>query len=238
MLGDNPEKSKNPLKIALRRRNAKTVQFTAPTYYEASDVEYSTDEDEEGDVESYAQDEDGVETQNRQQDVAADDTVAMEPLNTREPLADTQTVIDPRVDAPEPTTTAEKSQSIDDDLDRMGMHLTPEISNVDTDIAENDTSVKSRKDTIRNTDSFFKDDGVETRKINLTPSLLRDDSSSSTIRSIETREVLPSRIGKFRHLLMLDSHSKRDQASIHSRRPRLFRARVKKIKAVEKRRAC
>ncbi len=51
MLGDNPEKSKNPLKKAMRRRNAKTVQFSAPTYVEASDVEYSTDEeDAEGDA--------------------------------------------------------------------------------------------------------------------------------------------------------------------------------------------
>ena len=47
MLGDNPEKPKNSLKIAMRRRNAKTVQFTAPTYFEASDVDYSTEEEEE-----------------------------------------------------------------------------------------------------------------------------------------------------------------------------------------------
>lgn len=114
----------------MRRRNVKTVQFTAPTYFEASDIEYSTEEDEEGDAESYAQDEDGVETQNRQQDVAADDTVAIEPLQTREPLTDTQTVIDPRVDAPESTIMAEKPQSIDDDLDRIGMHLTLAFSNV------------------------------------------------------------------------------------------------------------
>ena len=134
-----------------------------------------------------------METQNRQQDVTTDDNVAVEPLHTRETLTDTQTVIDPRVDAPETTITAEKSQSIDDDLDRTGMHPTLAISNVDINITENDTSIKSRKGTVRNTDSFFKDDGVETRKINLTPSLLRDDSSSSTIRSVETREVLPSR---------------------------------------------
>ena len=51
MLGDNPEKSKNPLKKAMRRRNAKTVQFTAPTYYEASDIDYSSDE--EGDEGGY-----------------------------------------------------------------------------------------------------------------------------------------------------------------------------------------
>ncbi|KAI7426077.1 hypothetical protein KC368_g18485, partial [Hortaea werneckii] len=42
MLGDNSEKSRNPLKKAMRRRNAKTVQFAAPTYVEASDYDYST----------------------------------------------------------------------------------------------------------------------------------------------------------------------------------------------------
>ena len=49
MLGDNPEKSRNPLKKAMRRRNVKTVTFTDPTYYEADPEEYSSDE--EGDEE-------------------------------------------------------------------------------------------------------------------------------------------------------------------------------------------
>ena len=50
MLGDQAEKSKNPLKKAIRRRNAKTVTFTAPTYVEASDIDYSTEEEDvEGD---------------------------------------------------------------------------------------------------------------------------------------------------------------------------------------------
>lgn len=44
---------------------------------------------------------------------------------------------------------------------------------------------KSRNGIVRNTDSFFKDDNGETRKITLTPNLLRDDSS----RNIEVREV-------------------------------------------------
>lgn len=42
---------------------------------------------------------------------------------------------------------------------------------------------------MRNTDSFFKDDGVETRKINLTPSLLRDDSNGSVLKSSEAKDV-------------------------------------------------
>lgn len=60
MLGDNAEKSKNPLKKAMRRRNAKTVTFSPPTYFEASEVEYSTDEEDDDDqfIEVEEEDED------------------------------------------------------------------------------------------------------------------------------------------------------------------------------------
>ena len=47
MLSDNAEKSKNPLMKKMRRRNAKTVQFAAPTYVEASDNDYSSDDEEQ-----------------------------------------------------------------------------------------------------------------------------------------------------------------------------------------------
>lgn len=46
---------------------------------------------------------------------------------------------------------------------------------------------RSRNGTVRNTDSFFKDDTVETKKISLTPNLLRDDASSATY--YEQRDV-------------------------------------------------
>ena len=45
MLGDTAEKTKNPLKKAMKRRNQKNVQFGAPTYVEASDYDYSSDEE-------------------------------------------------------------------------------------------------------------------------------------------------------------------------------------------------
>jgi hypothetical protein len=46
MLGDTAEKSKNPLKKAMRRRNAKTVTFNPPTYYEATEIDWSDAEAE------------------------------------------------------------------------------------------------------------------------------------------------------------------------------------------------
>lgn len=65
MLGDNLEKPKNPLKKAIRRRNVKQVQFTAPTYYEASDIDYSTEEDEEADGEYNAHEDENQDSQSQ-----------------------------------------------------------------------------------------------------------------------------------------------------------------------------
>jgi hypothetical protein len=52
MLGDTAEKgATNPLKKAIKRRGGKTVQFAPPTYVEASEYDYSSDEDgEDGDL--------------------------------------------------------------------------------------------------------------------------------------------------------------------------------------------
>jgi hypothetical protein len=41
---------------------------------------------------------------------------------------------------------------------------------------------------VRNTDSFFKDDTVETKKISLTPKLLSDEVTNGGLSS-ETKEV-------------------------------------------------
>ena len=68
---------------------------------------------------------------------------------------------------------------------------------------------------MRNTDSFFKDDNGETRKINLTPSLLRDDSSSNL--SGESREVcLLSSISD--HITHPNGRTRREAASMYWKR--------------------
>lgn len=81
MLGDNSEKSKNPLKKAMRRRNAKSVAFTSPTYIEASDVDWSTDEELDDDA-SFADEDlarDVVDDVQEEQD----DDIVVEPLRTK-----------------------------------------------------------------------------------------------------------------------------------------------------------
>lgn len=90
MLGDTAEKPKNPLKKAMKRRNARTVQFSSqPIYVEASDYEFSSDEEDDvddnifgvsGDVAARAQQAAG--------DVSVGHSDAIEPLAvSRDPVA-------------------------------------------------------------------------------------------------------------------------------------------------------
>ncbi|KAI9718109.1 MAG: hypothetical protein M1812_004367 [Candelaria pacifica] len=179
MLGDNPEKSKNPLKKAMRRRNAKTVQFSAPTYVEASDVDYSSDE-EDPDGDFYSNGDESAQNQDGQQE-DQDIITAVEPLNvTQQSHERASELLDPANGASD---RAEVDGKDDSDMARTSDEM--------FDRQIDGVSPKSRHGVVRNTDSFFKDDNVETRKITLTPNLLRDDSSNSTPRTSESKEVKP-----------------------------------------------
>ena len=100
MLGDEEEKkagnSLNPLKKAMKRRNAKTVQFAAPSYVEPSDVEYSSDE-EEGHGEYGAQEQDSAATQNNDQANQVEEGVVRESLKARGQARDVRPNPDPVV---------------------------------------------------------------------------------------------------------------------------------------------
>ena len=195
MLGDNPEKSKNPLKKAMRRRNAKTVQFSAPTYVEASDVEYSTDE--EGDGEYFGNEEEVAEAkvQNGQQE--QDEIATIEPLKVRGSVKEHKTNGGPQAELgfgdgdreTDEITAVENPRMSDETLDSSSMAYQRLRTPTLLTITDDGIAAKSRNGNVRNTDSFFKDESVETRKITITPNLLRDDSSNSTIRSNESKEV-------------------------------------------------
>lgn len=78
MLGDNSEKSKNPLKKAMRRRNAKTVSFNPPTYIEASDVDFITDDEvDDGDFMDHD------DTHDERDDAQDEDDLTVEPLKPK-----------------------------------------------------------------------------------------------------------------------------------------------------------
>ncbi|OQD70897.1 hypothetical protein PENPOL_c001G09379 [Penicillium polonicum] len=166
MLGDNNEKSKNPLKKAMRRRNAKTVNFGAPTYIDASDVDYSTDDDSEhGDFFNDDETLDGEEEDVQEQ---AEDIV-VEPLR-------------PKAQKETPTEHADANGAEKQDLQRSSSDRRP--SSEEFFETEEPTVSRSRNGTVRNTDSFFKDDTAEPKKISLTPNLLRDirdENSTNTL---------------------------------------------------------
>lgn len=170
MLGDQADKPKNPLKKAIRRRNAKNVTFNQThTYVEASDVEYSSDE-EDGENAYFAYHDEKTEEENA---AAKEDATITEPDS-------------------EKAATREVKAGTTDDSDTSDADPSEEVTRTSDEIFEGrpEGTSKSRNGTVRNTDSFFKDDTVETRKITITPNLLRDDSSASTARtSNESKEI-------------------------------------------------
>lgn len=185
MLSDNSEKSRNPLKKAMRRRNTKTVQFAAPTYVEASDYDYSSSEDEDGMIDPYGSalqtDPAHVEPEAEVEEpkVEAKDNTA----EGRSSTSSNRASFDREQAATAAQALAAAGVGGDDEpvspklVDKTGkfertLHDTDRIPTIFAEAAP----LKSRK--TRNTDSFLKDDTIETRKITLTPGILRDESGS------------------------------------------------------------
>ena len=168
MLGDNPEKSKNPLKKAMRRRNAKTVQFAAPQYFEPSDYEYSDDEEDiEGE---YEEDESGAGGNTHEMSLGED--------------VDTEGDAATGIKSEQNGQMANGIQAVNSNDNPYGERLNGNKKRRASDEASPDDvqehpEARSRRELERNSDSFFKDDGVETRKISLTPRLLRGDSDAN-----------------------------------------------------------
>ncbi|KAB5570199.1 hypothetical protein GE09DRAFT_1217638 [Coniochaeta sp. 2T2.1] len=179
MLGDQAEKTRNPLKSAMKRRKAKTVTFTAPTYVDYSDFDYSTEE-EDLEAEFMAQQQQQAQQSNGQQTTAEteieDETAKVEPLKPRS--------------AQKETATAETQQT-EVNGDTASAKATARTSEEIFETKSGDGPKKTSDGTVR--DSFFKDDTVETKKITLTPNLLRDDTgprSSSESKELKSRPSL------------------------------------------------
>lgn len=126
MLGDNPEKSKNPLKKAIRRRNGKTVQFAAPTYRDPPPMDYSTEEEEDvdGDKQYAVNEEENNDTQNGDQGKDMSESVATESLGNRgqeneSEAGESKGSLDSR-DTDDQSTAVENERSSDETLERSG----------------------------------------------------------------------------------------------------------------------
>lgn len=188
MLGDQAEKSKSVIKTAIRRKK-KTVTFTAPTYVDYSDIDYSTEEEEDGEGENQTQQKGSQDKSSSQQagdDMSEDETAKVEPLKPR--------VKQVKADS----TTAEGDENA-----KLG--APGEARRDSNEMFEVKPERVTRNGTVRNTDSFFRDETIETKKITLTPGLLRDDNEgrmsseskdSSSLRqrpSLE-KELVPDKV--------------------------------------------
>ncbi|KAF7542959.1 hypothetical protein G7Z17_g11140 [Cylindrodendrum hubeiense] len=203
MLGDQQEKKPQTFKTAIRLKR-KTVAFAPPTYVDYSDFDdYSTDEEDldelfAGHTSTTQQQQEPKESQQQQQTAQAtveDDGTPVESAKV-EPLK-------PRVNRDVKLVEPTKVETvIEEDETRNSEEILLDI--------KPEGPSRSRNGTVRNTDSFFKDDTVETKKITLTPNLLRDDnqprpSTDSVTKDSKSRGSLD----KLDKELMSDKEKKR-----------------------------
>ncbi|KIE01578.1 SH3 domain containing protein, partial [Metarhizium majus ARSEF 297] len=192
MLGDQAQSKKSSFKSMRRRR--KTVTFADPTYVDYSDFDYSTDDEDIEELfgsqtNTQHQKEQQQDKQNGAEDAITDETAKVEPLKTRpsnEEKVATESVKDVRTDDDD---TRSSEESIDEN---------PEGPS------------RSRNGTVRNTDSFFKDESVETKKITLTPNLLRDDNTPRQSSDSTTKDARSgSSLDKMDRELVSDKEKKK-----------------------------
>ncbi|EGX87820.1 RING finger domain-containing protein [Cordyceps militaris CM01] len=173
MLGDQAVKSKPSFKGIRRKR--KTVAFSEPTYVDYSDFDYSTDEEDIDELfGTQPQSAREQAAQTVQQDQEASEAARVEPLRTKDSKADeTQ---DTKVTSGERAT---KEGGLDKvDSGQLGQDGDEDTTSSVDEIIDETTSVsRSKNGTVRNTDSFFNDE--ETKKITLTPNLLRDSDATA-----------------------------------------------------------
>lgn len=168
MYEDTLEKPKNPLRRAMRRRGQKQVTFTDPTYRDAPVYDWSSEEEdgEEGDMAVNGAHEDGSQNGTDHADDEDEITASNGTANGKAVLS-------------------QNGQELQDDLESESTLRASEESfekrkNIHIPVISLSQFIGTRNGTVRNTDSFFKDDTIETKKISLTPKLLSDDSGSTT----------------------------------------------------------
>lgn len=205
MLGDQAEKAKAPIKITMRRKKAKNVSFAAPTFVDYSDYDYDTEEEEEEEAKEMMARQQQQTQQSQSQASATNETngdagdkdeesAKVAPLRPR--TQKTVQVVDPA----ESNATEESSSGASKPTSRTSEEI------FETNGVE---GPKKRADgTVR--DSFFKDDTVETKKITLTPGLLRDDGVARA--STDSLDKGISKRPSFDKLLEKDSKEDKKKA--------------------------
>ncbi|KLU89074.1 hypothetical protein MAPG_08051 [Magnaporthiopsis poae ATCC 64411] len=188
MLGDQAEKPKNPIKSAMRRRKAKGVTFAEPTYVDYSEIEYSTEE-EDGDMDDYAQQEQQQQQQEQQQKQQQQQDQQQQISQDQQQAGAKQLAKGEagKLEVSNSKPSAETKTGADIDGDGVNGKAVNRSSEEIFEASKSETPgpTRTKDGTVR--DSFFKDETVETKKITLTPNLLRDDGAPRT--SSESREL-------------------------------------------------
>ncbi|KAH7041269.1 uncharacterized protein B0I36DRAFT_371543 [Microdochium trichocladiopsis] len=216
MLGDTAEKTKNPLKTAMRRRKAKTVAFAAPTYVDYSDHDVSSDEGEEG--------EDGQQQGARQQAQAKQAQASSQQMAEDDMEEDESAKVEPL--KPKAQQKQAKVDSATSDAGAASVTAaTPDEPRGSEDIFEGRTERVTKNGTVRNTDSFFRDETIETKKITLTPGLLRDDTEPRGSSSSDSKEIRqrPS-LDRFEKELVSDKDKSKDDKKRKDKKPSAIRS--------------
>ncbi|KAJ4150016.1 hypothetical protein LMH87_010784 [Akanthomyces muscarius] len=184
MLGDQAVKQKSSFKAIRRKR--KTVAFAEPTYVDYSDFDYSTDEEdiEElfGTQPQSAREQAAQSAQQEGQEVTEEARV--EPLRTKDPKSEENQDTRNAKDINGEKAVAKEGGLVKDDSGQFDRDGDDDTSSVEEIIDETTSVSRSRNGTVRNTDSFFNDE--ETKKITLTPNLLRDSDAAGARPSTDS----------------------------------------------------
>lgn len=152
----------------MRRRNAKTVQFAAPTYVEASDYEFSEDE-AEADIPADA-------SQAETDRIEAVQTNGSQGTDTSD--AEAGLTSDEQSSPKSATKNAHYRNSFDREQAASAAHSLSESLNAPKLLDKSEAAPLKSKRVTNRSDTFLKDESPETRKISLTPGILKDDGAS------------------------------------------------------------
>lgn len=198
MLGDQATKEKASFTSSIRR-GKKRVAFAAPTYVDYSDFDYSSDEEDLDNLfagqpsgaqqAKEAQRQEATATAANDDDIT-DDSAKVEPLKPR-PNKEVKLVEPSKIDSVEEEDTRSSEEILLD--------------------GKLEGPSRSRNGTVRNTDSFFRDESVETKKISLTPNLLKDDNQPPRASQESLTKDLKPRgsLDKMEKELMSDKEKKK-----------------------------
>lgn len=182
MLGDQATKQKNAFRSI--RRKKKTVTFTDPTYVDYSEIEYSSDEEDIEELFGQQAPDDQQKEQSQQK--AQQATTTAQQTNDDIEVVDDSSKVEPLKirSKKEPKTEISQEETIAEE---------PEDAAEEDDVVEGmpEGPRQSRNGTVRNTDSFFKDETLEMKKITLTPTLLRDDNAPRPSSDSANKELKP-----------------------------------------------